>query len=193
MAKSDAQRRELVRVDDHIEVSHRMVTKAEFEALSQKIIHRSARQSSLESIDELLESAGRGVDANSPTWKALLILDKKLDFIISEMQTKVQTSDIEFVPSDVNISGSGIRFGSRQLYKKGDLLWIAMRYPTVPVLQVEAIGIVTRLGASVKLRTETPSVQVSIRYEAINEQDREEILRYTFQLQREQLRAKREA
>ncbi|MDA1000636.1 MAG: PilZ domain-containing protein [bacterium] len=192
MAKSDAQRRALVRVDDHIDVSHRLVTKAEFDTLSQKIINRSSRQGSLESIEGLLESAGRNVDGNSPTWKALLILDKKLDFIISELQTKTQASDIEFFPSDVNISGSGIRFASRQLYKKGDLVWIVMRYPTVPVMQVEAIGVVTRLGASIKSRTETPSVQVSIQYEAINEQDREEILRYTFQRQRVLLRSQRD-
>ena len=69
MAKADSPRRELVRVDDRIEVSHRMVTKAEFDALGQTIIHRSARQSSLESIDELIADALKALNSISKAVK----------------------------------------------------------------------------------------------------------------------------
>ena len=191
MAQQAKQRRGLVRVDDVIEISHRPITQAEFQSLSRDIESRSASQGVFESVDSLLEAAGRSVDPNSPTWKAISLLDKKLDFIISIVQEQTRVKDTEYERAEVNLSGSGIRFASRQLYRKGDLLWLGFVLPTTPPTQMEAIGEVARIGASVQRRTETPTVTLSVNFVSINAKDSEEVLKYCFQRQREILRQKK--
>ncbi|MBT5369143.1 MAG: hypothetical protein HOL05_13985, partial [Nitrospinaceae bacterium] len=134
------------------------------------------------------------VDPESPTWRAISLLDRKLDMIISLLQKNEHASqETEYVRSGVNVSGSGIRFPSQQEYKKGDFLWIAMIFPSSPPMRVEAIAEIGRTGTSKNYLDRLPGsiIDVSSKFVAINAQDKEHILRYTFQRQRELLRAKR--
>ncbi len=191
MAQED-QRRSMVRMDDVIEISHRPVADQEIESFGHQIITRSASQSALESVANIIQAAGKAIDPNAPTWRAISLLDKKLDYLISLLlsQAPAKTEEAEFYRAEVNISGSGIRFPSQHLYKKGAHLWIAMIIPASPSFRVEAIGRVERLSSSIKRRDKAPSAEVGARFVAINPQDSEEILRYIFQKQREMLRAK---
>jgi hypothetical protein len=60
------------------------------------------------------------VNLESPTWRAISLLDGKLDLLIPLLQKNEHASqETEFVRSGVNVSGSGIRFPSQQVYKKG--------------------------------------------------------------------------
>ena len=194
-AKEDAaQRRSMVRMDDQLEVSHRPVPDYELETLSNQIITRGGVGGAMGSVNSIVQAAGRSIDPNAPTWKAIALLDQKLDVLISmlrtQMRSKVEATD--FYPAQVNISGSGIRFPSQQLYSKGSTLWIAMVCPgAAPSFRVDAVARVERLSSSVKSRGDkTPSVEVGARFVAINDQDSEQILRYVFQKQREILRAR---
>ncbi len=192
MAQSEVQRREMVRVDDILEISHRAITDAEIERLSGDILGRTG-QGGMESVATILQSAGRTVDPDSPTWRAIGLLDKKLDLVISLLQSDNRSQEAEFVRCGVNVSGSGIRFPSQQIYEKGDHLWIAMIFPSSPVLRVEAVALVGRAQKSGKFLERLPGsiVDISSKFIAINPSDKEEVLRYTFQRQRELLRAKR--
>ena len=192
MAQSEVQRREMVRVDDILEISHRAITDADIERLSGDILGRTG-QGGMESVATILQSAGRTVDPDSPTWRAIGLLDKKLDLVISLLQSDNRSQETEFVRCGVNVSGSGIRFPSQQIYEKGDHLWIAMIFPSSPVLRVEAVALVGRAQKSGKFLERLPGsvVDISSKFLAINPSDKEEILRYTFQRQRELLRAKR--
>jgi hypothetical protein len=192
MAQSEVQRREMVRVDDIMEISHRVITDSKKERLSGDILGRT-RQGGMESVATILQSAGRTVDPDSPTWRAIGLLDKKLDLVISLPQTDNRSDEVEFVRCGVNVSGSGIRFPSQQNYEKGDHLWISMIFPSSPVLRVEAVALVGRAQKSGKFleRLHGSVVDISSKFIAINASDKEEILRYTFQRQRELLRAKR--
>jgi hypothetical protein len=189
-----AQRRSMVRMDDQLEISHRPVPDFELEGLSRQIITRSGGGGATGTVASILQAAGRSVDPNSPTWRAISLLDQKLDFLISMAQTQMRASAeaTEFYRAQVNISGSGIRFPSQQLYSKGSHLWIAMVFiGAAPSFRVDAVGRVERLASAVKSRGEkTPSVEVGARFIAINDQDSEQILRYVFQKQREILRAR---
>ena len=193
-AKGDAQRRSMVRMDDSLEISHRPVADFEIETLGRQIVTRSGAGGAMGSVNSIIQAAGRSIDPNAPTWKAIALLDQKLDVLISmlrtQMRSKVEATD--FYPAQVNISGSGIRFPSQQLYSKGSTLWIAMVFTgAAPSFRVDAVARVERLSSSVKSRGEkTPSVEVGARFTAINEQDSEQILRYVFQKQREMLRAR---
>ena len=193
MAQSEAQRREMVRVDDILEISHRVLTSAEKDSLSEEITGPSTG-AGLDTVSAILQSAGRTVDPESPTWRAISLLDRKLDMIISLLQKNEHASqETEYVRSGVNVSGSGIRFPSQQEYKKGDFLWIAMIFPSSPPMRVEAIAEIGRTGTSKNYLDRLPGsiIDVSSKFVAINAQDKEHILRYTFQRQRELLRAKR--
>ncbi len=192
MAQSEVQRREMVRVDDILEISHKAITDAEKERLSGDILGRTG-QGGMESVATIIQSAGRTVDPDSPTWRAIGLLDKKLDLVISLLQSDNRSQEVEFVRCGVNVSGSGIRFPSQQIYEKGDHLWIAMIFPSSPVLRVEAVALVGRAQKSGKFLERLPGsvVDISSKFLAINASDKEEILRYTFQRQRELLRAKR--
>lgn len=189
-----AQRRSMVRMDDQLEISHRPVPDFELEGLSRQIITRSGAGGATGTVGSIVQAAGRSVDPNSPTWKAITLLDQKLDFLISmaQAQMRANVEATEFYRAQVNISGSGIRFPSQQLYSKGSHLWVGMVFiGAAPSFRVDAVGRVERLSSSVKSRGEkTPSVEVGARFVAINDQDSEQILRYVFQKQREMLRAR---
>lgn len=194
MAQSEAQRREMVRVDDILEISHRVLNPAEKDSLSDEIVGTSSG-AGMDTVSAILQSAGRTVDPESPTWRAISLLDRKLDPLLSLLQRNEHSSqETEFVRSGVNVSGSGIRFPSQQAYKKGDFLWIAMIFPSSPPMRVEAIAEIGRTGTSKNFLDRLPGsiIDVSSKFVAINAQDKEHILRYTFQRQRELLRAKRD-
>lgn len=195
MARSGVQRREMVRVDDVLEISHRKITEDESEWLGREIMESSDDETGLGSVSAVIRSAGRTVDPDSPTWRAIALLDKKLDFMISLLQTDTRTQEAEFIRCGLNISGSGIRFPSQQIYEKGDLLWIAMMVPTLPTLRVEAVAQVARVNKSAKLEDKLPGaiMDVSSKFVSINPTHKEEILRYIFKRQREILRSMREA
>ncbi len=194
MATGEAQRREMVRVDDTHEISHRTISVLEKEALEREIME-TAGQGGMESVATILQSAGRTVDPKSPTWRAISLLDQKLDLLISLLQKENISQEAEFIRCSVNVSGSGIRFPSQQVYAKGDSLWIAMIFPSSPPMRIEAVAHVGRAQKSGKFLERLPGavVDISSKFIAIRANDKEEILRYTFQRQREQLRAKRES
>ncbi|MBI3025042.1 MAG: hypothetical protein HYY66_05090, partial [Candidatus Tectomicrobia bacterium] len=107
-----AQRRSMVRMDDQLEISHRPVPDFELEGISRQIITRSGAGGATGTVTAILQAAGRSVDPNSPTWKAISLLDQKLDFLISmaQAQMRANVEATEFYRAQVNISGSGIRF-----------------------------------------------------------------------------------
>jgi hypothetical protein len=121
------------------------------------------------------------VNLESPTWRAISLLDGKLDLLIPLLQKNEHASqETEFVRSDVNVSGSGIRFPSQQVYKKRYFLWIAMIFPSSPPYagrghrrdwpDRNSPNFLSRLPSSV--------IDVSSKFVENNDQDKEHILRY---------------
>ena len=136
MAESTSQRRDLVRVDDTLEISHRPATEAEIENLGEDVVSSTSKKMGLTSLSSFLDSAGRNIDANSPSWQALLLLDKKLDYTISLLDQKKPSAaaptEAPFHRAEINISGSGVRFPSKTKYKDGEIILFAMILPMMP-------------------------------------------------------------
>ena len=105
MARDAAQRREMVRIDDILEISHRKISPAESESLGREIAGSSAGNSGLDSVSSVIRSAGRTVDPESPTWRAIALLDKKLDYLINLLESDTRSQDADFIRCGVNISG----------------------------------------------------------------------------------------
>ncbi len=196
MAESTSQRRDLVRVDDTLEISHRPATEAEIENLGEDVVPRESKKMGLTSLSSFSDSAGGNIDANSPSWQALLLLDKKLDYIISLLDQKKPSAaaptEAPFHRAEINISGSGVRFPSRTKYKDEEVIIFVMILPMMPPVQVECVAAVVRTRPLHSKHSFSPGVDVSSRFRQISESDIEEILRFAFQRQREQLRARRE-
>jgi len=87
----------------------------------------------------------------------------------------------------VNISGAGLRFRSSQPFRPGQILALALLLPLeVPVL-------VRALGRVVRTHPARGGVQeVAVEFTQIREEDRERLVRYVFELEREALRRRRE-
>ena len=139
-------------MDDSLESSHRPGADFEIETLGRQIVPRAGAGGTMGSVTSIIQAAGRSIDPNAPPWKAIALLDQKLDYLVSMLQslTRAKVEQTDFYKALVNISGSGIRFPSKQLYSKGSHLWIAMVFTgAAPTFRVDAVAKVERLSSSV--------------------------------------------
>lgn len=121
----------------------------------------------------------------------IMMMDKKLDLLLEVLCKPKGDSCVEDRVSKVNISGSGIRFYSNRPYERGQLLKLTIFLPIFPQPSISAVGEVARSEAVDK--NGTKEYQVAAKFMAISEDDREEIVRYTFKRERELLRNRRYA
>ena len=92
---------------------------------------------------------------------------------------------------EINISGSGLKFKSQDSINEGDFLDIKLVLPIASGVIIELIGEVVHVeGSSEKNDASQPDMKdIAVKFAAINEDDREFIIRYVFKRQRELLRA----
>lgn len=111
-------------------------------------------------------------------------INKKLNYIIKVLEKSGEKDYIENGPLEVDISGAGLKFITSQDLYPGDLLEIEMVLPISSGIIIELIGEVVRCK-----RHTQDAQEVAVKYIALNEDDRECIIRYVFKRQRELLRA----
>jgi len=194
------QKREYLRIDDFISFEYSYMERAEYERVKNDYLAKTkaAGQRANPSIALFVQTASESKgenealsDMNSPLIPMLLSLDKKLDMIISlldekgEKQKMLQKKTIK-----VNIGGMGLRFPAEEQFKKGDILELKMGFPLVPPVNILALGEVVRTE---KEQGEEQLFQTAIKFAVIDEEDRERIIRYIFQRQRESIRAEKQS
>lgn len=92
----------------------------------------------------------------------------------------------------VNLSGAGVKFKTTDLIKVGDLLDIRMILPGAPFHIIHAVGRVVRIGSPKRLSTiMQPASYVAIKFVAIDEDDRDTIVKCVFTWQRKILRVRK--
>lgn len=118
-------------------------------------------------------------------------LNKKIDFIINHLIKPDDKNILDEEQSEVNLSGSGIKFISSDNLKKGDFLKMKLVLPLSTGIVIDFIAEVLRvIKPAVNTESNDPEFsEIAVKYVAINEDDREMIIRYTFKRQRELLRA----
>ena len=118
-------------------------------------------------------------------------LNKKIDFIINHLIKPDDKSILDEEQIEVNLSGSGIKFISSVNLKTGDFLEIKLVLPLSTGIVIDFIAKVIRVikSAGNPGSNDPDSSEIAVKYVAINEDDREMIIRYTFKRQRELLRA----
>ncbi len=122
----------------------------------------------------------------SPHSQALWEINRKLDLLIHMSLAEDFKALMATTPREVNISASGIRFISDSQYKLGDLLEINLILPMVPLLFLRFVGDVIRVKAVTSYEMERHAV--AVRFLQVDPETKDDVIRYLFRRQREQLR-----
>ncbi|HVN70761.1 MAG TPA: PilZ domain-containing protein [Desulfomonilia bacterium] len=113
-------------------------------------------------------------------------VNRKLDLLIHMFLAEDFRSLMNSSPKDVNISASGLRFISSQAFDMGDLIEIRIILPMAPLLFVRLVGEVIRQKALTSTRAKRYAV--SVKFLQLDNDTREDIIRFLFRRQREVLR-----
>lgn len=166
-------RREYSRVDAHLPFGVRVVPPDEHEGLWSKISNQAPRE--IGGMPEVKDEA-------LAEW--LGTLNRKLDLVLN-MMTQQKEGFSSLTMKQVNISGGGLSFSSRESYNKGDVLEIKMVLPLpVPVS-------VTIYGDVVAAEKRDELFEIGVKYSAMDDEIREEICKFVFHRERQIIREKR--
>jgi hypothetical protein len=122
--------------------------------------------------------------------KLLVAINSKLDVIISLINPEASIF-ANIKEKQVSISGSGIMWTDWDKgLKQGSIIKITMLFPAVPQFIVKALAQVIKIsntGADAGQNNSSP-VSIACKFTAINEYDRDEIIKFTFEQQRRHIK-----
>lgn len=121
---------------------------------------------------------------NHPRMEHLNLLNKKLNAILQMMA--IQYEGFHSLPFKyVTISGSGMKFSSRQLFSSGDVLefkvLLTLRHPVALIVY----------GKVIRVERQTTGYYVTVHFSMIDDTVRDQIVRFVFETEREVLRETR--
>ena len=123
--------------------------------------------------------------------QALWEINRKLDLLININLSDDFRNLMQSSPRPVNVSATGLRMVSEQSLMVGDIIEIGLILPQVPLLFINTAGEVVR---SKLVRTGgRDAFAVAVHFLELSDNDREDLIRYLFKRQREQLRQRRSA
>jgi hypothetical protein len=167
--------REFSRVDACIPLSARLVSEEEKNRIKSRISSDLTFISS-RPFDEPVDNA-------QAEW--LKIINQKIDFLIN-LITMQQQGFSSLPLTQVDISGGGINFYSEYPYKKGDILELKM------VLETPSPIALYIYGEVVNCEPKDKGYRVGLKFINIDEDVRDNIVKFVFHRQRQILRQKRE-
>ena len=113
----------------------------------------------------------------------LNMLNAKLDFLIRQASPKQE--DVVFMTFEpLNISGSGMSLMARESFNIGDILEIRMVLQTYPSKILYLYGEMVRIEATPQ---KAESYTVSVKFRGMNDDVRNEILKFDFKKHRKKL------
>jgi hypothetical protein len=112
-------------------------------------------------------------------------MDAKLDMILSLLKQDTIQEDFPISAEVVEISGAGLKFVSKTEFKKGDAIEMALVLSQFPLKIVGVVGLIHR-------QESLHNVPVwVVQFTNIRDIDREHIVQFVFQEQREQIRERK--
>jgi hypothetical protein len=173
-------RREFVRVHAAIELEYEVIPEREWEQWESGSLLVSRRQRDHLS-GETDYSLSRTLSGQLDPEVARFLdhLDKKLACLLDLVSHRQDEPESESRMVPTVLSGCGMSFPCGDL-DLDNHVFLTMRLTANPMSRIEVVGTVVRVsGESGELRT------VGVSFDQITEADREAIIRYTFQIQRE--------
>lgn len=184
-----------LRVNSYVILNYRIISGEEFIEQKNKYIQNISHDTE-ENLYKSQIFTGEELDLTTehPSVEILneiKTLNKKIDFIINHLIKPDDKSILDEEQKEVSLSGSGIKFISSDNLKTGDFLEMKLVLPLSTGIVIDFIAEVIRvIKPAGSLGTNDPeSSEIAVKYVAINGDDREMIIRYTFKRQRELLRA----
>ncbi len=190
--------REFLRVNAFLQFSYDKISLQKFLELKEEYISKSSFTTSVYGIYKInmphMSSStpiidDTGAPINPRLEKLLIAINSKLDIILSLLNPeKSLLSNVE--EQRVSISGSGIMFNYRidennnnvlDSLKYGDYLKMTILFPTIPQFIIKLIAQVVRVEID-------SNYSIACKFAAINEYDRDEIIKYTLERQRQQIK-----
>ncbi len=178
-----------LRVDAFIKLDYKKISEEELQEKRKKYILNMAGDSEAYLIHQqrlLSEEFESQASIPPEIINEIHSINRKLDFIIKIIGRQDEENIFNKKPIEVNLSGSGIRFHSQDVFSEKDYLDMSIVLPVSSGIMIEMIGEVVRCAP---LDNDEAVNDIAIKFVAINEDDRECIIRYVFKRQRELLRA----
>ncbi len=196
--------RNAVRIPDSFTINYNIVTQKEYnKKASAYIDRRTANRQGAKSIEVEAFSFDwshieNEVDFDPVLVKILFYMDKKIDKIIANQErilNKIDSEDevqeISESAECIDISGSGVHMLIAERLNPGTLLELIIEPPINPPLQIILLGKLSRISQS---RDNNNNIfEASVTFTAINEDDRENLIKYIFQRQRELISSRKKS
>lgn len=189
--------RSYFRVDGFIKLKYRKISGEEYASIRERYLNEiTPENDTLPSGSDLYSSPAdeTKMDAVPSNFVSQIsLINRKLDLFKKLMTNPEEIALFEQNPVKVNISGSGIVFCSSDSLHAGDLLDMKMVLPSGAFSIIKTLALIVRLDKSPKKESSPKKGLNSIaaKFVAINEDDRESIIRFVSTWQRKILRQKR--
>ena len=191
--KIEIDRMEYVRIDDYLCFDYQVLTTELYEEEKKKFFQR---QSGVEQIkfkypfiplfwDEYRKEETKISTADQLILNLLIGINEKLDTMIKILsEGEASKTNLSFKQACyINISGSGLRFITKEKITPGTFLKIHILIPLFPSF------VITTLAQAVRSdEREDKKYEIGARFVAIHEDDRDALIRYIFIRQRKLLR-----
>ena len=202
--KNRDERRNSVRISDSFNINYNIVTQEEYNKkasifISRRTASRSAtRSSDTEAFSFDWSHIEDEVDFDPVLVKILFYLDQKIDKIISNQDrilknfdTDEEVQELSEAGECIDISGSGAHMLVTEELNPGTLLELTIEPPFNTSIQIILLGEISRISKSND--KENNGFEASITFTAINEDDRENLIKYIFQRQRELISSRKKS
>ncbi|MHB1662049.1 MAG: PilZ domain-containing protein [bacterium] len=187
--------REFLRINTAIQFVYEEITIEEFLETKNEYVSRPSFTTSVYGMYNITapriyqQSAGEtesDAPVNPRIERLLIAINSKLDVMLSLFNPEASIfADVKERP--VSISGSGIMWkNADKNLKQGGIIKITMLFPAVPQFIIKALAQIVKI--SVEGETKTDKITVACKFIAINESDRDEIIKFTLEKQRQQIK-----
>ena len=202
--ENSAESRNSVRIPDYFTIYYNVVTQKEYDKNAPLYIsRRTANRPGLRKNEGELFSFDWShiegeVDFDPVLVKILFYLDQKIDKVISNQEkiiekfdTVEEVKDLSAAGECVDISGSGVNMLVTEELNQGSLLELKIEPHINPPIQIILLGKLSRICQSKD--KDNNAFEVSITFTAINEDDRESLIKYIFHRQRELISSRKKS
>ncbi len=194
--KEPSGNREAVRIPDIFTINYNIITQEEYEKkapryISRRTINRTTSKQKVSTLPFDWSHIESEVDFDPILVKILFYLDQKIDIILSNQEkilNKLKSDDVQDTHASgecIDISATGVNMLIKEKLNEDALLELTIEPPNNPAIHIIALCHLKRIRPSKD--KENKDFEASLRFTAINEDDREELIKYIFQRQREMI------
>lgn len=179
------EKRSFFRIHGRLVVEFRQITSEDFSRLKDIIQHNSLYAiDKNEKTDFLIDKELKG--ENGELHAYMRMINKKLDVILGLLSQPQQGEIYHNVQAEINLSGAGVQFESHIALQTGDYTELKL---IVPIFPYPRITILCQVVRTENLQKEMADVfRIAMKFLVIHEKDRDLLINYIFEKEREHLR-----